>query len=67
MYLLLGNSHMESHDYERAVQSFERARTQMKFYVGPPLFSISLVSFLPTISHHVEQWTSSLIDIWVEV
>ncbi|KAF8556447.1 hypothetical protein OG21DRAFT_1459308 [Imleria badia] len=44
MYLLLGSSHMETKDYERGMQSLERARAQMRNCVGPPLMSISLIS-----------------------
>ena len=49
MYLLLGNSHMESNDYKGAIHWFERAQAQMRYYAGPRLSAISLVSFLPTI------------------
>ncbi|KAG8221675.1 WD40-repeat-containing domain protein [Butyriboletus roseoflavus] len=43
MYLLLGNEHVERSDYQRAIQSFEHARDQMRYYVGLPIF-ISLIS-----------------------
>ena len=54
MHLLLGNSHIESSDYKGAIHSFERAQTQMRNYVGPRLFTVSLVSFLRTIWRHVD-------------
>lgn len=44
MYLLLGDSRMERSDYDGAMQSFERARAQMRRYEGVPLLSVSLVS-----------------------
>ncbi|KAF8555612.1 hypothetical protein OG21DRAFT_1483751 [Imleria badia] len=44
MYLLLGNPCMENGDYNGAIQSFERAQSQMRYYVGPELSTISLVS-----------------------
>ncbi|KAF8549281.1 TPR-like protein [Imleria badia] len=44
MYLLLGNSHMESRDYERAMHLFERAQAQIRNYTGHRLLSISLIS-----------------------
>ncbi|KAF8547212.1 hypothetical protein OG21DRAFT_1472561 [Imleria badia] len=44
MCLLLGNSYMERRDYEGAIQSFKRARAQMRNYVGPLLIFISLIS-----------------------
>lgn len=53
MYLLLGNKHIESSDYQGAIQLFEHAQDQMQYYVGPPLISISLVCFLPITSHHL--------------
>ena len=46
MYLLLGNSHMESNNFECAIQSFEDALAMMPYYVGPRLVAISLVRFL---------------------
>ena len=48
MHLLLGNSHMESRDYNSAVRSFERAQAQMRPHTSPELLQLSLVSFLPT-------------------
>ena len=53
MYLLLGNSHMERSDYQRAVQSFEYARSQMR-YMDRSLLVISLVSFLMGVSQRIE-------------
>jgi hypothetical protein len=46
MHLLLGNSRMESRDYEGAIQLFERARAQMRPHMIPALSVVSLVSFL---------------------
>ena len=46
MYLLLGNSRMESRDYEGAIRSFERARAQMQPHPSRGLSVVSLVSFL---------------------
>lgn len=52
MYLLVGNSCMESNNYERAIESFERAQTQMDHYRSPSLLlAISLVSFSMTVLH----------------
>ncbi|KAF8546776.1 hypothetical protein OG21DRAFT_1527604 [Imleria badia] len=44
MHLLLGNSCMEHGDYKGAIDSFERAQAQMRYYSGPGLFTISLIS-----------------------
>ncbi|KAF8436838.1 hypothetical protein L210DRAFT_3631882 [Boletus edulis BED1] len=44
MYLLLGNSQMECGDHDGAIQSFERAQAQMRDYLEPPLFAISLIT-----------------------
>ncbi|KAH0838774.1 hypothetical protein J3R83DRAFT_7149 [Lanmaoa asiatica] len=44
MYLLLGNSQMESGDYEGAIQSFLRARAHPRDHTGRLLLMISLVS-----------------------
>ena len=49
MYYLLGDLHMENGDYKHAIHSFERAQAQMRNYLGPRLFAVSLVSFLRTI------------------
>ncbi|KAH0838859.1 hypothetical protein J3R83DRAFT_7273 [Lanmaoa asiatica] len=68
MYFLLGNLHMESGDCYAAEQSFEHARSQTQYYyMGPPLSSISLVSFLLTISRQSGERSSPLTDIWLEV
>ena len=46
MHLLHGNSQVEGGDYERAIQSFERARDKLRDHKeGLPLI-ISLVSLL---------------------
>ena len=44
MHLLLGNLYMENNDYEGAIQSFERARVQIRQHGDGPLCVISLVS-----------------------
>ena len=49
MYLLLGDSRMESSDYKGAIHSFERAQSQMRHFAGSRILTISLVSSLPTI------------------
>ena len=46
MYLVLGESHMEGRDYDRAISSFQAAQPQTRNYVEPQLFAISLVTFL---------------------
>ena len=53
MYLLLGDSHMESGDYENAIHLFEAAKPQIRNYVEPQLFTISLVSFLIRVMQHI--------------
>ena len=54
MYLLLGNSRMESRDYEGAIRLFERARAQMQPHPSQGLSVVSLVSFLMAIFQHIE-------------
>ena len=66
MYLLLGNSHIESGDYKGAMHLFERAQGQMRNYVGPRLFAVSLVSFLRNIRRHVDN-DRYLTDIRMEI
>jgi len=66
MYLLLGNSHTERNDYEDAIQSFERARAQMRHHTSQPLFAISLVGFLMGVLRCVEV-AQSLTDVWMEI
>ena len=46
MYLLLGNSRMESSDYEGAIESFELARARLRPFSSQSLFVVALVSFL---------------------
>jgi len=48
---------MENGDYEGAIQSFERARTQLRPDTSQALSLISLVSFLTAILQHIE-WTA---------
>ena len=54
MHLLLGNSHMESRDYNTAVQSFELARGQVRPHTSAELLQLSQVSLLPTIQQCTE-------------
>ena len=54
MYLLLGNSHMGCSNYESAIQSFEHARVQMRYYGGGPLLVLSLVSTLVVVLERIE-------------
>ena len=54
MHLLLGNSHMESRDYDTAVRSFERAQAQVRPHTSAELLQLALVSFLPIIQHYTE-------------
>ena len=54
MYLLLGNSHMETGDYKGAIQLFERARAQTRPHTSQALSVVSLVSFLMAILHRIE-------------
>ena len=54
MYFLLGNSCMESGDYEGAIQLFERARVHTRYRTGEGLSMISLVSCLMAILLHIE-------------
>ncbi|KAF8119873.1 hypothetical protein EV363DRAFT_1378544 [Boletus edulis] len=44
MHLQIGNSHMESGDYESAIRSFELARSQMRYRVRLSFFLVSLIS-----------------------
>ena len=45
MYLLLGNSRMESSDYEGAIKSLELARAQIRPFPSQSLFVVALVNF----------------------
>ena len=54
MYLLLGNSHMESSDYEGAIQSFEHAQAQMPHHASRLLLLVSLVSFVTVVLHLIK-------------
>ena len=49
MHLLVGNSRMESTDYEGAIKSFGHARAQMRHHTSRALLLISLVNFIPGI------------------
>ena len=53
MYLLLGNSRMETGDYNGAIQSFERARAQMRPHPSRALLVVSLVSSPMAILHRM--------------
>ncbi|KAF8129237.1 quinon protein alcohol dehydrogenase-like superfamily, partial [Boletus edulis] len=44
MHLQLGNSHMESGDYESAIHSFELARSRMRYRVRLSFSIVSLIS-----------------------
>ena len=57
MYLLIGNSHMESGDYKSAIQLFEHARAQMRPYSTQVLSMISLASLLVGIPQCVKTVT----------
>ena len=46
MYLFLGNSRLESGDYNDAIQLFGRARAPTRYHTGRALSVVSLVSFL---------------------
>ena len=46
MYLLLGDSHVDGGDYERAIQSFEHARDKLGDHKKGPLLIVSLVYLL---------------------
>ena len=54
MYLLLGNSRMESRDYEGAIRSFEHAQAQMRPHSSRALLVISLVRSLMAVLLHIE-------------
>ena len=43
MHLHIGNIHLESSDYERAIQSFEDARIRLSDYASEPPLMVSLV------------------------
>ena len=45
MYLLLGNTHMESGDYESAIDLFERAHAQVQHCQNRLPLVVSLVNF----------------------
>ena len=49
MYLLLGNSRMESSDHEGAIKSFELARAQLRPFPSQSLFVVALVDFLTNV------------------
>ena len=60
MYLLLGNSQLESGDCEGATQSFQRAVAQLQHYRSGSLFVISLVSFLIGVSLEIAHCTRQI-------
>ena len=47
MYLLLGNWHLDSGDYERAAQALENSRAQLEDRMSRPPSVVSLVNLLP--------------------
>ena len=49
MYLFLGNSRMESSDYEGAIESFELARAQLRPFPSQSLSVVALVNFLTNV------------------
>lgn len=57
---------MEKNDYVGAIQSFGRARAQMRHYGGQPLFVVSLVNFLMGVLQPIE-FAHHRVDIWLEV
>jgi len=54
MCLLFGNSQLESDDSEGAIQSFERARVDMRYGSSWPFLMVSLVSFFSDILQRTE-------------
>lgn len=58
MYLCIGNSQMESSDYEGAIYSFERARARMRYRVRFGLVAISLVSAFQSFGDMLEVVTT---------
>jgi hypothetical protein len=46
MHLILGNSRIETGDYNGAIQLFERARAQTRYHTSQALSVVSLVSLL---------------------
>ena len=60
MYLLLGNSRMETRDYEGAIRSFEHARDQMRSHPSRALSVVSLVSSFPAVLLPIEMTC----DLW---
>ena len=57
---------MEKNDSVGAIQSFGRARAQMRHYGGQPLFVVSLVNFLMGVLQPIE-FAHHRVDIWLEV
>ena len=64
MYLLLGNSRMESGDCKGAIKLFERARAQMRPLPSRGLSVVSLVSFLMVMLQRVETANPWQISGW---
>ena len=70
MYLLLGDSRMESRDYKGAIQLFKRAQAQTRYHTRKGLSVITLVSELPNgyiATHRYRNRSQYLTDIWMEV
>lgn len=75
MHLLFGNSRFERKDIKGAIESFERAQTQIRHHASRRLGTISLVGCLPPISqrednpHRLRQisgWQFDDLDITVQ-
>ena len=61
MYFLLGNSHMESGEYERAIESFEHAQAQTRHHRSQSLLVVSLVSSLTALLQYIKMVTFFII------
>ena len=55
MYLVVGNSHMESSNYAGAIESFERARAPIRHHTSRPLLVVSLVGFSEGYDYNVSK------------
>ncbi|KAF8548704.1 hypothetical protein OG21DRAFT_699988 [Imleria badia] len=68
MYLLLGNSCMETSNFKAAIQSFKYALAQMRHHTSRTLFMVSLVSKLPnSYDFTVSISLTAPADIWMEI
>ena len=66
MYLLLGNLRTESHHYEGAIRSFERAQAQIRPHTSQVLLVISLVGLRTAMLQRIE-YTQVLTDNRMEI